>query len=225
MDFLTALDVSIFRALNNLCGSSPVLDRAVAQVEFLKGSLFMGIVGLIWYWPDKKMAQRREIILTIILAVAVSLVLNRVLSMLVPFRVRPMYSIGVNAPTFPWHPDLENWSSFPSDNATYIFAIAADFWLISRWLGLFFVIARVYLGIHYPSDVIVGAMIGITTSAIINQEPVRKRIAAHVLTLEPRYAPYFYGLFFVALAEVSGGFPNTRRIAVAIVHLFIGYNH
>jgi membrane-associated phospholipid phosphatase len=232
MDFLTGLDVSIFHALNNLCGSSPVLDRVVTHVEFLKGSLFMGIVGLMWYWPDKKMAQRREIILTIILAVAVSLVLNRVLSMLVPYRDRPMYSIGVNAPTFPWHPDLENWSSFPSDNATYLFAIAAGFWLLSRWLGLFFgifagfaALARVYLGIHYPGDVLVGALIGITTSAIFNREPVRKRIAAPLLALEPRYAPYFYGLFFIALAEVSGGFPNTRRIGVAIVHLFIGYNH
>jgi undecaprenyl-diphosphatase len=91
----------------------------------------MGIVGLLWYWPDKKMERWREIILTIILAVAVSLVLNRIVSTLVPYRDRPMYSIGAHAQTFPWHADLENWSSFPSDNATYLFAIATGFWLIS----------------------------------------------------------------------------------------------
>ena len=89
MDVLTGLDVSIFRALNHLCGSSPVLDRVVVHLEVLKGSLFMGIVGLLWYWPDKKMTRRREIILTIILAVAVSLVLNRIVSMLAPYRDRP----------------------------------------------------------------------------------------------------------------------------------------
>ncbi|WP_165435212.1 phosphatase PAP2 family protein [Bradyrhizobium sp. Leo121] len=191
----------------------------------------MGIVGLMWYWPDKEMTRRRETILTIILAVAVSLVLNRVVSLLAPFRDRPMYSIGANAPTFEWHADLEHWSSFPSDNATYLFAIAAGFWPISRWWGLFFGIfagfvamARVYLGIHYPSDVLVGALIGIATSAIINREPVRKLLAAPILALEPRYTPYFYGLFFLVLAELSSGFPNARRIGVAIVHLFIGYD-
>jgi undecaprenyl-diphosphatase len=48
-------------------------------------------------------------------------------------------------------------------------------------------------------------------------------MAAPVLVWEASHPPYFYGLFFLALAEMSGGFPNTRRIGVAIVHLFIGY--
>lgn len=230
-DFLARLDVSIFRALNGFCGWSPALDRIVVHMEVLKGSLFMGIVGLLWYWPDKEMKRRRETILTIILAVAVSLIVNRLISTLLPYRDRPMYSIGANAPTFEWHADLEHWSSFPSDNATYLFAIAAGFWLISGWWGLLFgafatfaALARVYLGIHYPSDVLVGGLIGIATSLAVNRESVRRRFAAPILAFEPRYPPYFYGLFFLTLAELSGGFPNTRRIGVAIVHLFIGYH-
>src|SRR6185437_14477545 len=202
MDVLTGLDVSIFRALNHLCGSSPVLDRIVVHLEVLKGSLFMGIVGVLWYWPDKKMTRRREIILTIILAVAVSLVLNRIVSMLMPYRDRPMYSVGANAPSFPWHADLEHWSSFPSDNATYLFAIAAGFWLISnRWGFVFGVfaacatLARVYLGIHYPGDILVGALIGIVTSLAVNRDSIRQLIAAPLLAWESRYPAWFYGLF------------------------------
>jgi PAP2 superfamily len=88
----------------------------------------------------------------------------------------------------------------------------------------FAALARVYLGIHYPSDIVVGALIGIATSLAVNREAVRTAIAAPILSFEARYPPYFYGLFFLALAELSGGFPNTRRIGVAIVHLFVGYN-
>jgi undecaprenyl-diphosphatase len=229
-DSLTGLDVSIFHALNSFCGWSPALDRIVVHLEVLKGSIFMGIVGILWYWPDQDMPRRRETLITMIVAVALSLVANRVVSMLLPYRDRPMYSIGANAPTFEWHADLEHWSSFPSDNATYLFAIAAGLWLISKWWGLLFgifaafaALARVYLGIHYPSDVLVGALIGVTTSLAVNRETVRKLIAAPALVQEARHPPYFYGLFFLALAELSGGFPNTRRIGVAIVHLFIGY--
>jgi undecaprenyl-diphosphatase len=230
-DFLAGLDVSIFRDLNDFCGWSPTLDRTIVHLEVLKGSLFMGIVGVLWYWHDEEMLRRRETLLVMILAVALSLVVNRVISTLLPYRDRPMYSIGANAPTFEWHADLERWSSFPSDNATYLFAIAASLWLTSSRCGSFFgifaafvALARVFLGIHYPSDIVAGALIGVATSVAVNRESVRKRLASPLLAWEERNPPYFYGLFFVALAEMSGGFPNTRRIGVAIVHLFVGYN-
>jgi len=230
-DFLGGLDVSVFRALNDLCGSSPTLDRMAVHVEIIKGSLFMGIIGLLWYRPGKEMPQHRETLIIMILTVALSLVISRIISMLLPFRSRPIYSIGANAPSLEWHPDLEHWSSFPSDNATYLFAIAAGLWLVSRWWGSLFgalacsvALARVYLGIHYPSDVLAGALIGIATSVAVNREAIRRRIAAPILAFEPRSTPYFYCLFFLVLGEVSGGFQTARRIAVAIIHFFTSYS-
>jgi hypothetical protein len=46
-DFQAGFDVSI-RALNDFC------------FEALKGSLFVGIVGALWSWPDKNMPRRRK---------------------------------------------------------------------------------------------------------------------------------------------------------------------
>jgi undecaprenyl-diphosphatase len=85
---LAGLDVSIFRALNDFCGWSPTLDRIVVHLEVLKGSLFMGIGGVCGIGPTRKMPRRRETLLTMILAVALSLVVNRVTSMLLPYRDR-----------------------------------------------------------------------------------------------------------------------------------------
>lgn len=230
-DYLLGLDLSIYSALNDFCGWNAVLDRLAVHGSSIGGALFMGIIGALWFSPDKEATHRRQTIIIMLLAVALSLILNRALSTMVPFRYRPMYSVGAHAPSFEWHADQENWSSFPSDNATYLFAIAAGFWLISWRAGLLFAAfatyiaaSRVFLGIHFPSDVLVGAMIGIATSIAVNREVVRQVVAGRLLAFEPRYRARFYCLLFIALAEVSGGFPTTRHIGVAIVHLFVPYD-
>ena len=232
MDFLAGLDVSIYRAINGLCGTSQLLDRLVYHFEPLRGVLFMGIFGLLWFRQDKFRARTHEILLLTIPAVMLALLLNRTISTLLPFRLRPMYALGANPPSFTWAYDLENWSSFPSDNASYLFAIATCLWFVSRPLGTVFglfsafaVLGRVYLGIHYPSDIFVGALIGIASALIINRAVIlRRRLADPLLTFETRTPSYFYGLLLFTLAEVETGFQNSRRIAVAVVHMFTGFH-
>lgn len=230
MHYLAGLDVAIYRALNGLCGTSHLLDRLVYHSTPLRGVLFMGIFGLLWFRRDKTQTRTRETLVLAIPAVVLALVLNRTISMLLPFRLRPMYAIGANPPSFPWGYDLEHWSSFPSDNASYLFAIAASVWLVSRTLGTLFgifsafvVIGRVYLGIHYPSDILAGALLGVASALIFNQPVMHRRLAAPLLTFEPRMPSYFYAILLMVLGEVGSGFQNTRRVAVALVHLFAGY--
>ena len=59
--------------------------------------------------------------------------------------------------------------SFPSDHATATSAIAAGIYLVNRRLGilagigaLLMAFARVYAGVHYPSDVLAGLALGTT---------------------------------------------------------------
>ncbi len=47
-------------------------------------------------------------------------------------------------------------------------------------------------------------------------------ITRTTLGYEKQMPAYFYGLLFMALAEVVDGFPNTRHLGVAIVHLLKG---
>ena len=70
--------------------------------------------------------------------------------------------------------------SFPSDHATAAFAIAVSLLLRSRRAGLLAIamavvlaLARVAVGVHYPLDVIGGALLGTIAALLFWIEPVR----------------------------------------------------
>ncbi|EEL67697.1 Bacitracin transport permease protein BCRC [Bacillus mycoides] len=62
-------------------------------------------------------------------------------------------------------------NSFPSDHTILFFSICFSFWLVRKkarwlWLVLAFCVAisRIWVGVHYPFDVITGALIGIISA-------------------------------------------------------------
>lgn len=65
-------------------------------------------------------------------------------------------------------------SSFPSGHASFFFALATVVYLYNKKLGAWFLaaavlisLARVYVGVHYPSDVLAGAIIGILVGLLV----------------------------------------------------------
>jgi undecaprenyl-diphosphatase len=71
--------------------------------------------------------------------------------------------------------------SFPSDHATGAFAIAVAIWLYDRTFGAVFLIlavlvsfARVYVGTHYPGDVLGGAVLGALVAVCLRWRPLRR---------------------------------------------------
>ncbi|MHB1324651.1 MAG: undecaprenyl-diphosphatase [Thermoleophilia bacterium] len=64
--------------------------------------------------------------------------------------------------------------SFPSDHSAFVFAIAGIIMLKNRRIGIFSLaiavlvgISRIFVGTHYPGDVLGGAMVGLVASVFV----------------------------------------------------------
>ncbi len=221
-------DLPIVHAINGFCGQNWLADRLISHIALdFKFAVPLCIFWVMWIRPADDQLHRRKVLMITIVAVLLSLAVNRSISVLLPYRIRPMETsdIGYHPPLFEQGFDLrdfELWSSFPSDKATYFFAFAAGFWLLSWRVGLatysmVIILARVYLGTHFPSDVTVGAGLGIAVQLVLNREHLRAA-ATPVLALEKAKPAWVNAALFIVLPEMGTGFMNLRDIGRSLFH-------
>lgn len=165
-------DIAIFHLLNNLAGISPVLDWIV---RFLVNDYViptaMSLVA-VWLWfsgdtPEDRL-RNRHAVLVIGLGILFSNALIKDLSYIY-FRPRP-FAIEEVRLLF-YRPSV---SSMPSVPLTVAFCFAAGAWYNNRtlgkalgMLGALYGLARIIAGVHYPSDVVAGALLGVGTIYLI----------------------------------------------------------
>lgn len=224
------LDIWLLHAVNGLSGRSYLVDQIIfffSESNLVKTIPFITCLWVLWLAPQCS-RERRETILGTIVAVVVALAVTRVLAGVLPTRVRPYVNpdVGFHSPIIGYDAkdNLVDWSSFPSDHATYFFALAAGLWLISRHLGFWFGLwalwiswQRIYLGLHYATDLVAGALIGIVATALIARPPVRTMVAAPFLKLYERMPTVFNAAFFIVLFEMGDLFNEVRQILKGLV--------
>lgn len=219
-------DTTLFRAVNRFAGLW-FLDSLTDIEEntlLLKGGLFMAVYCWLWFESrGRKQDTKRQTLIAMLMAGFAALFIARALAHVIPFRIRPMYADPLyRHPVYDVTPNMENWSSFPSDTAALFFALAMGVFLIWRAAGalllayttVWICLPRLYLGLHYPSDLIVGAWIG-AASACLFWFLARTRlfgrwIGGPLLRLEDRYPPIFYILAFPVVYEAGLMFGDAR---------------
>lgn len=162
MSLLQHLDIGILRALNGLAGRHPSLDALMLLLTLVGtgGAIFIALAALLALRP-----QRRRAALHLLAAMAVSGAVEELLKALI---MRPRPPLALPPGSLHLIHAVPASSALPSGHATVAFAAAAALWQRDRALGaaagllaVLISLSRVYLGVHYPSDVLAGALLGV----------------------------------------------------------------
>ncbi len=165
-----SLDYQTFKIINDFAGKNAILDKVgVFCAEYLPYIIGVGalIFALYWFVKSKSWKVVWQALLAIILSRGIITEAIRFLW----HRPRPFVSHFVNSLL-----NHDASGSFPSGHTTLLFALSSAIYFWNKKIGwLFFILsflacfARIFVGVHYPLDILGGIVIGVFSGWLINK--------------------------------------------------------
>ena len=226
-------DRSSMHAIDLLVGKWPNFDRAMEFVisnDLVQGTLAVSVVW--WYWfrtgTEANVRRTREHLIATLCSSIPAIVVGRALALSLPFRIRPRWEASLNY-IIPFEPDpnaFMAWSSFPSDHAILFTTLAAGICFISLRVGilvfLYYLVVGafplMYVGGHYPTDILAGAVIGVLIACLMNLAPVRQALSAPAMKWERASPSSFFVALFLLTFQIASTFVSVRAAALALSH-------
>ncbi len=159
----TSLDLSVFRAVNSFARDTAwlhVVARLYAQNGIVLFGALLVVAGVLGLRGGGLVGAVRPVLagVGVLAAVALNQPLVHAVNEQRPFTVLPHALVLVHRSTD---------GSFPSDHATMAGAVAIGLLLVERRLGIvaavlaiLMAMTRVYVGAHFPIDVVAGLVVG-----------------------------------------------------------------
>ena len=162
------MDLFLFQKINGLVHASKFLDWiGIFLAEY---SLYVvGIIFLIFLLWKKNRLMVASVGISIVLS---RLVITEILKILL-HRARPYMVLETVNKLIVENKDFQ---TFPSGHAAIFFALAMAVYFFNKKLGIIFFVsailisvARIFVGVHWPSDILAGVVVGIISAIIINK--------------------------------------------------------
>ncbi|MCI0768047.1 undecaprenyl-diphosphatase [Bacillus sp. TL12] len=153
------LNIDAFRAINDLGKQYSFLNSTmIFLAEYME--YFLALI-IVVYWFTRS-NQNRMMVVQAMIAFVTAKIIGKLAG-----------EFHLNYQPFAVLPDVNKLvdhavdNSFPSDHTILFFSICFSFWLVRKkvgwlWLVLAFCVAisRIWVGVHYPFDVVTGALLG-----------------------------------------------------------------
>ncbi len=169
---ILSFDIYIFRLINGLAGQSKFLDFVgIFLASSLAYILVLGALSIIFFNKSWRVRLNNFLFLGLILLLSTGLVAQLV--RFIYSRARP--PLALENVIVLIQKNLQE-PSFPSDHAVFYFSLAmAIYFIDKKWFKYFLLsavlmgVARVFVGVHYPLDIVIGAVIGLGVGLLVHK--------------------------------------------------------
>lgn len=165
-----SIDIKLFYFFNDIAGKSFIGDALIVFLAEYLQHLVVAVLFLLLYVSFYTSREKWRIFQVVIVSIFVSRIVITELIRMFYHRLRPYLEIPANNLL------TESAFSFPSGHAAFFFALAAAVYGFNKKWGIGFFgsaavisISRIAAGVHYPSDIVGGMIIGILAAYVTAQ--------------------------------------------------------
>ncbi|KND49294.1 MAG: Phosphatase [Parcubacteria bacterium C7867-008] len=164
-----SLDLYLFSVLNSFAGQGPILDIVI--VFFATYLPFILVGWFVLYLAYRKDLSHRSKVMGVVFAFVAGSIARFLVTSPIRFffpRLRPLAAMDIS------HLLTIDAPSFPSGHASFLFGFSTIVFFYNRKLGIAFYvctvlvcIARIAAGVHYPSDMVAGCVVGVLSGLAV----------------------------------------------------------
>ncbi len=184
-------NITLFRAVNDIGKEYPDINPLF--IFFAEYTVYCLMLVLLFYWLTRS-TKNKLMVVSAVFAFFIAEVTGKLLGLIYSHRQPFAVWSDVNKLI-----EKEVGNSFPSDHTIVFFSVCITialfrkrFWYLWVALALLLSISRIYVGVHYPIDILVGALLGIGAAILVYKIIPKQRWVSQSIALYEKGESYLF---------------------------------